>query len=246
VGIRLMVVTDQVIVRAGVLGLTQGTEIEVVSQTKSQEQMVKLVLVCQPDVVLLDLRLAGSDGLCALERVHRENPDIAILIFSESEEFKVMARARSLGAMGCIPMGGPREELLKSIRRVAGGKNAWTPQQIRKVVSRSAATAVNMGDKKSLSAREYEVLKKIVDGLSNEMISEELEITIETVKQHVKHVLKKLHVVSRTQAALFALHSNLFALPKWSGMWPRGSESQCVWNTAFTTADLETLAMCVS
>ncbi len=212
-GIRLMIADDHVAIRAGIVGLIQGTEIELVCQAETCEQTVKVALSCQPDVLLLDLRLQGSDGLDALEQIKRQNPKIAVLIFSAVEEVKEMAHARKLGAAGFAFKGATREDLLKAIRQVAAGKQAWTPRQIRQVVSRAAAAALANHDRNPLSAREVEVLKGILDGLSNEAISEVMEIDVETVKQHVKHILRKLHVEDRTQAALIALRNNMYDEP---------------------------------
>jgi NarL family two-component system response regulator LiaR len=206
----MMIADDHVAIRAGVTSLVQGTEIEIVCQSETSDQTVKYALTCQPDVLLLDLRLAGSDGLSALEQIKRANPKISVLIFSSTDEVKEMAHARKLGAEGFVLKGATRDELLKSIRRVASGKSAWTPRQIRQVVSRAASEALATNDRNPLSAREVEVLGFIMEGFSNEGIAEKMEIDIETVKQHVKHILRKLHVEDRTQAALLALRSNLF------------------------------------
>ena len=206
--IRLMVADDHAAVRAGVANLIRGTDIEMVCQAETCEQTVKFALACQPDVLLLDVRFADSDGLRSLEEIKHENPNISVLIFSASEEVKDMAFARKLGADGYLPKGASREEFLNSIRRVAMGKTVWTTRQIRQVVSRAAAKALANGDRNPLSAREVQVLEKILGGLSNDAISEELEIDVETVKQHVKHILRKLHVEDRTQAALLLLRSS--------------------------------------
>ncbi|MGO9108193.1 MAG: response regulator [Thermoguttaceae bacterium] len=209
-GVRLMIADDHVAIRTGIASLIQGTEIELVCQAETYEETVKFALTCQPDVLLLDLRLGGADGMRALEQIKRENPKISVLIFSAVEEVKEMAHARKLGAEGFVSKGATRDDLLKTIRRVAMGKSAWTPRQIRQVVSRAISKAISVNDRNPLSGREFEVLRLIMDGLSNEAISEKLAIDIETVKQHVKHMLKKLHVEDRTQAALLALRSNLF------------------------------------
>jgi DNA-binding NarL/FixJ family response regulator len=205
-----MIADDHVAVRAGVVRLIQGTEIEMVCQAETCEQTVEFALTCQPDILLLDLRLADSDGLLALEQIKLANPRLPVLIFSASEELKTMALARKMGALGFVVKGATRDELLKSIRRVAAGKSAWTPRQIRKVVCRSAAAALAAHDRNPLSPREMVVLGKVLEGLANEAIAENLQIDIETVKQHVKHILKKLYVEDRTQAALVALRSHLF------------------------------------
>ena len=143
-GIRLMIADDHVAIRAGVTSLIQGTEIEIVCQSETSEQTVKYALTCQPDVLLLDLRLEGSDGLTALEQIKCANPKIAVLIFSSTDEVKEMAHARKLGAEGFILKGTSRDDLLRTIRRVAMGKSAWTPRQIRQVVSRAASEALRL------------------------------------------------------------------------------------------------------
>ena len=174
---------------AGVASLIRGTDIELVCQAETCEQTVKFALACQPDVLLLDVRLAGSDGLRSLEEIKHENPNISVLIFSATEEVKDMAFARKIGQRReYLPKGVSRDELLNTIRRVATGRSAWTTRQIRQVVSRAAAAALAKGDRNPLSAREVQVLEKILLGLSNDAISEELEIDVETVKQHVKHI----------------------------------------------------------
>jgi DNA-binding NarL/FixJ family response regulator len=209
-GIRLMISDDHVAVRAGIVALVQGTEIEVVCQAETCEQTVKFANTCQPDVLLLDVRLEGSDGLAALEQIKHKSPKIPVLMFSATDEVKEMAHCRKLGAKGFLQKSASRDELLNAIRRVAVGKTVWTPRQLRQVVSRAAAEALAKKDRNPLSPREVQVLKKITAGLSNEAISDVLEIDIETVKQHVKHILRKLHVEDRTQAAVLAVRSELY------------------------------------
>jgi DNA-binding NarL/FixJ family response regulator len=208
-GIRLMVADDHVAIRAGVASLIQGTEIEMVCQAETAEETVKFALACKPDVLLLDVRLTDSDGMSALEEIKRKNPKIAVLIFSATDEVKEMALARKLGAEGFVFKGASRDDLLNNIRRVAAGKDAWSTRQIRQVVCRAAAEALASNDRNPLSPREIEVLRKIMLGLSNDAIAEEMKVNIETVKQHVKHILRKLHVEDRTQAALYSLRTQL-------------------------------------
>ena len=203
--IRLMIADDHVAVRTGVTSLVQGTEIEVVCQAESCQQAMQYAMTCEPDVVLLDVLMADGNGLTVLEKIKREKASTSVLMFSASADLKEMALAHHLGADGFVSKGLPRDDFLRNIRRVAAGKKAWTPRQIRQVTSRAAAEAVAHGDLNPLSARERQVLEKITQGLSNELIAEELIIDVETVKQHVKHVLKKLHLEDRTQAALWAL-----------------------------------------
>ena len=142
-GIRVMIADDHAAIRAGVISLVQGTEVEVVCQAETCEQTVKLALASHPNVLLLDVRLGNCDGLTALAQIKRQNPKIAVLMFSVSEEVKDMAHARKQGADGYVPKGTTRDGLLTAIRRAASGKSVWAPRQIRQVVSRAAAEALS-------------------------------------------------------------------------------------------------------
>jgi two-component system nitrate/nitrite response regulator NarL len=202
-----MIADDHIAIRAGVTSLIQGTEIELVCQAETSEQTLKHALACEPDVLLLDLFMPDGDGLRVLESIKRARPNLPVLIFSACDELKPMAVAHQLGADGFVLKGLPADELLRNIRRVASGKQAWTPRQIRQVSSRAAAEALAASDRHPLSNRERQVLEKIKAGCSNDLIAEELNIDVETVKQHVKHILRKLHLEDRTQAALWALRT---------------------------------------
>jgi DNA-binding NarL/FixJ family response regulator len=205
--IRLMIADDQALVRAGMAALVQGADIEVVCQADSCEQTIRYAMTCKPDVLLLDLRLGDKSGLEALEQIRRVQPSIAVLILSASEDAKAMAISHKLGAVGWIVKGASRDDVIRTLERVAAGRTAWNPRQVRQIACRAASIAIAQGDTSPLSPREKQTLAKILDGLSNEAIAEALEINIETVKQHVKRLLKKLFVEDRTQAALWALRN---------------------------------------
>jgi two-component system, NarL family, response regulator LiaR len=208
--VRLMISDDHPAIRKGVVEYLEGTEIEAVCQAETCKQTVEFALACKPDVLLLDLRLPDADGLEALEAIKKQDSKAAVLIFSASEDVKEMARARKLGAVGFVSKATSREDLLYGIRRAATGASCWTPRQIRQVVSRAATEALAANDRNPLSPREMKVLKLITEGSPNDAVAEKLDITIETVKQHVKHILRKLAVEDRTQAALTALWMKLF------------------------------------
>jgi DNA-binding NarL/FixJ family response regulator len=208
--VRLMIADDHLAVRKGVIEFVQGTEIEVVCQAESCAETVKYALTCKPDVLLLDVSMASEDGLAALETIRRDNSQIAVVIYSSSEDVKDMAKAKQLGAVGFVSKVARREELLEYIRRAAAGQAVWTRRQVRQVASRAASEALAANDRNPLSPREMKVLKLISEGSPNDVVAEKLEITIETVKQHVKHILRKLAVEDRTQAALTALWMKRF------------------------------------
>ncbi len=168
-----------------------------------------------PDVVLLDIRLDNEDGLDALQEIKRANPSLPVLIFSASEDLNDMSRAHRLGADGYLVKTLPKDELLRSIRRAVSGKRVWTTSQIRKVKSRGGAKAGIQRKLNPLSDREQQVLEKIIGGApSNEAIAEDLQIDVETVKQYVRSILRKLHVEDRTQAALWGLRNEFGGGPR--------------------------------
>ena len=204
-----MVADDHPIIRAGVNALLHGTDIEVVCEADSCEQTIRFALTCDPDVVLLDIRLADGDGLAALQEIKRERPSTVVLVFTASDDLKDMAQARRLGADGYMLKGLPRDQMLQTIRRASAGRKAWSIPQIRRVTSPAAAKAADECDRFPLSQRETQVLLKIIDGASNETIAEDLGIDIVTVKQHVKRLLKKIRVQDRTQAALWGLRNGI-------------------------------------
>ena len=169
--------------------------------------------LASPNVLLLDVRMGSADGLESMEELRRRECHVPVLIFSASEEVKDMAKARQLGAVGFVTKGVSRETLLDSIRRASTGVVPWTTRQIRQVASRAATEALAANDRNPLSPREMTVLKLITEGAANDAVAEKLEITNETVKQHVKHILRKLAVEDRTQAAITAIWLKLFDNP---------------------------------
>ncbi len=203
--IRLMIADDEAISRAGVIRMVEGSEVEIVCMAGRSDEAVRFALTTQPDVLLLDVHMPVDDGFTALERVKQERPEMCVLMFSSTDDLKEITQARALGAAGYITKDISREGLLLSIRRAAAGKKTWTREQIRRVSSRFAKEAVEKKDFAPLSARQREVLEKLAVGMPNEEIAEDLGVDIETVKQHVKQILRALRVDDRTQAAVWAL-----------------------------------------
>jgi DNA-binding NarL/FixJ family response regulator len=207
-GIRLLVADDHQIARAGVVSMITGTEIEVACQAVNCSQAVRYALTCDPDVVLLDISLPDGNGFSALDQIKKERPEMSVLIFSACENLSELKQARQKGADGYVSKATRREDFLRTIRRAAGGKKAWTKEQVRRM-KQGMGPAPDLRIDSTLTPREQEVLQKAAQGLGNEEIAEELAIDMETVKQHIKHILKKLGLVDRTQAALWALRKGL-------------------------------------
>ncbi len=207
--IRLLVADDQEIVRSGVKALLTGTEIKVVAEAASSQAAVKLALEEELDLVLLDIRMPDGDGLTALGRIKLDKPDLPVLLFSAFDNLASVARAIALGASGFLLKGCSRDEFLNAIRVVAAGENAWSRKR-RRGASRSLKVAALAGTvEASLTDREGEVLRQMANGLTNEQIAVELNIASDTVKEHVQHILRKIGLMDRTQAAVWAVRNGL-------------------------------------
>jgi DNA-binding NarL/FixJ family response regulator len=207
--IKLLIADDHEVVRCGLRSLMAGTEIEIVGEATTGEQAIQLAMAVRPDVVLLDIRMPGGDGLNALGRLKLEAPQIAVLILSTYDNPTYVARAVALGAAGYVLKGADREGLLEAIRKAAAGESAWTRDELRRVTGALATPRLNADVEVPLTQRESEVLRQLALGLTNKEIAQALHISYETVKEHVQHILRKVGVSDRTQAAVWAVRKGL-------------------------------------
>jgi DNA-binding NarL/FixJ family response regulator len=207
--IRLLIADDHEVVRTGLVGLLTDTEIEVVGQAADGERALELTRQLKPDVVLLDIRMADSDGLTALSRIKAEAPNVPVLLLSSYDNPTYVARAVALGAQGYLLKGASREELLTALRAAAAGENIWTREELRRVTGALAAPRAVGDVDVPLTQRESEVLRQLAHGLTNKEIAQSLTISYETVKEHVQHILRKIGVSDRTQAAVWAVRKGL-------------------------------------
>ena len=207
--IKLLIADDHEVVRTGLCSMLAGSEIEVVAQATTGEEVISLVLSHQPDVVLLDIRMPQTDGLNCLGRLKMDHPTLPVLMLSTYDNPTYAARAVALGANGYILKGTSRDRLLESLRTVAAGENAWTREELRRVTGALATPRMNADVEVPLTQRESEVLRYLVQGLTNKEIAGVLQISYETVKEHVQHILRKVGVSDRTQAAVWAVRNGL-------------------------------------
>ena len=207
--IKLLIADDHEVVRTGLKSLVTGTDIKVVAEAATGEAAIKQTLKHNPDVVLLDIRMPDGDGLNALGRIKLEKPDLPVLMLSTYDNPTYVARAVALGAAGYILKGASRDELLKAIKAAAAGENSWTRDELRRVTGALATPRLNADVEVPLTQRESEVLRQLAFGLTNKEIAQALHISYETVKEHVQHILRKIGVSDRTQAAVWAVRKNL-------------------------------------
>jgi DNA-binding NarL/FixJ family response regulator len=207
--IKLLIADDHEVIRCGLKALLAGTEIKIVAEVTTAQAAVKYALEHDVDVVLLDVRLPDGDGLTALGRIKLDKPDLPILILSNYDNPTYVARAVALGASGYLLKDCTRDELLGAIKASAAGENVFNRDQLRRVTGSLATPRLTANVEVSLTQREGEVLRQLAKGLTNKQIADALHISYETVKEHVQHILGKIGVTDRTQAAVWAVRKEL-------------------------------------
>ena len=208
--IKLVVCDDHEVVRSGIGTLLEGSEIEIVGLAGTVDETVTLTETKAPDVVLLDVRLGTEDGLSALEMIRAKSPEVSVVMMSTYDNPTYVARAIALGATDYILKDSSRIDVLESIQRAASKEDPSETSILRRV----QATMEKRKDRSDsqdvpLTNRELQVLRHIALGLSNREIGTSLNISVETVKEHVQNILRKLDSTDRTAAAVWAVKSGL-------------------------------------
>ncbi len=208
--IRLLLADDHDLLRLGFQALLAShDDLEIVAEAANGEQAYEAVAACNPDLVVLDVRMAQGDGLNCLGRLKLEYPDLPVLMISSYDNPTYVARAVALGASGYLLKSSTGEELVEAIRAVAAGESVWKREALRRMTGALATPRLNVDVEVPLTQRESEVLQQMALGLTNKEIAQVLGISYETVKEHVQHVLRKVGVADRTQAAVWAVRSGL-------------------------------------
>ena len=206
---RLLVVDDHEIIRLGLRLMLQGLDLQIVGEATNATEALEAVQNLQPNVVLMDIRMEGGDGLNTLGRMKLDNPDLPIVLYSAYDNPTYIARAVALGASGYVLKSAPRERLHEALLTAASGESAWTREELRRVTGALATPRLSQDIEVPLTQRESEVLRQMALGLTNKEIAKMLGISYETVKEHVQHILRKIGVSDRTQAAVWAVRKNL-------------------------------------
>jgi DNA-binding NarL/FixJ family response regulator len=207
--IKVIVADDHEVVRAGLKSLIDGTDIRIVAEATSGGAAHKLVMKHKPDLVLLDVRMPDGDGLNCLARIKLDQPETPVVMFSSFDNPTYIARAVALGASGYLSKSASRAEIIGAIQTAASGDSIWSRDELRRVTGALAAPRNGSDGEVPLTKRESEVLKQLALGLTNKEIAQSLGISYETVKEHVQHILRKIGVSDRTQAAVWAVRKNL-------------------------------------
>jgi DNA-binding NarL/FixJ family response regulator len=211
-GVAVMLVDDHAIWRGGVRSMLDDTEFQVVGEAGSGREALVVARQVHPSLTLLDIRMAGGDGLDALVALKREHPRMAVVMLTTYDNPTYMARAVAGGAAGYLLKGVEREDLLSALRAVAGGETLLAPQDLVRSLRGISASAAGSSDLiEPLTDREQEVLRLLSTGIPNREIASVLFIAESTVKTHVEHIIGKLGVSDRVQAAVWAARHGLVA-----------------------------------
>lgn len=206
---RLLIADDHAVVRAGLRSMVAGSDIEIVAEASNGNEAFELASSHSPDVAMLDVRMPATDGIACLGRLRAELPDLPVLMFSAYDNPTYIARAVALGAAGYLVKTATKDVILSAIRRAANQESIWTREELRRVTGALSTPRVAVDLEVPLTKRESEVLKQLALGLSNKEIALALSISYETVKEHVQHILRKVGVSDRTQAAVWAVRKGL-------------------------------------
>ena len=207
--IRLLVCDDHEVIRTGLVSLLAGSDIEIVAQAASGKEAVAQAQKHLPDVVLLDIRMPDCDGLATLEKLKAAVPDSRVVMLSTYDNPTYIARAVALGANDYVLKGSTREAIITTIKAAANGESPSRSGELRRVAGAMKIRQVLDDDEVPLTQRETQVLRHVALGLSNKEIGRSLEISVETVKEHVQNILRKIAVSDRTQAAVWAVRRGL-------------------------------------
>jgi DNA-binding NarL/FixJ family response regulator len=206
--INVLIVDDHQVVRTGLHTLFEGSDIKVVAEATNGKEAIKKAKQCKPDVVLLDIRMDESTGFSALDKLHKEMPNTRVVILSTYDNPTYVARAVALGASDYVLKGSSRRDLISAIQAAAAGKSPTSGGQLKEIAAKMD-TGHQAGEDVPLTNRETQVLRHIALGLSNKEIAKSLTISVETVKEHVQNILRKLDCTDRTQAAVWAVRQDL-------------------------------------
>ncbi len=209
--IRILIVDDHVVVRQGLrifLGL--DPDLEIVAEAADGAEAVELARRHRPDVVLMDLLMPVMSGVEATATIRRELPDTEVLALTSVIEDTAAVEALRAGAIGYLLKNTDAPQLRRAVKAAASGQVQLSPQVAAQLVTEMRA----LHTAEQLTEREWSVLRLLARGQSNKEIAQALQISETTVKTHVKNVLGKLGVPSRTQAALYAVRVGLVPLPE--------------------------------
>ncbi|MDD4881599.1 MAG: response regulator [Gallionellaceae bacterium] len=207
---RLVLVDDHTLFRKGLAELLERDGlVSVVAMTGNPAEVQDLLHAHRPDVLILDLNMPGTDGINLMQELKAEGFVLPILILTVSEAEEDLARALRSGANGYLLKSMEPDEVVDAVQRAVKGETVVAPAMTAKLVSLLDAKNATESVLDSLTQREREILSHLARGESNKAIARQLEISYDTVKLHVRHILAKLNLSSRVEAAVFVVEHRL-------------------------------------
>ena len=205
--IRVMVVDDHDIVRHGLINmLATFDDFELAGEAAHGEAALYLCQSQDVDVILMDLVMPVMDGITAIERIHADYPDIQIIALTTFKEDKLVQGALQAGAISYLLKNVSIDDLSAAIRQAYEGKSVLAPEAAQVLISAATQPPAPGYD---LTEREREVLRLLIEGLSNQEIGDQLVISHSTVKNHVSNILSKLNAANRAEAVALALKNQI-------------------------------------
>ena len=211
--IRVLVVDDHTIIRKGIRAVLELVpDIDLAGEAENGSQAVELEKELSPDVILMDLMMPEMDGIAAIKEIKKQRPSARILVLTNFAGEEMIFPAIKSGAVGYHLKDSSPEALIEAIRQVDQGVASLHPSIAKKVLDELHNAGKQRLSDEPLTQREVEVLRRLAQGHENREIAEQLVISEATVRTHVSNILGKLHLASRTQAALYALREGLASL----------------------------------
>jgi DNA-binding NarL/FixJ family response regulator len=207
--IRVVIADDHPVVGEGLVRLLQAPEFEVVGRALSGAEALEACQMQQPDVLVLDIRMPDKSGLAVLEELKQSGSSVKVVVLSGLENTTYIARSLALGAVDFVPKSASGDVIVDSILRAGRGEGPRSDSPILNVRASMSRKRDATDDDIPLTNRELQVLRHIALGLSNREIGQSLNISIETVKEHVQNILRKLDTPDRTAAAVWAVKRGL-------------------------------------
>jgi DNA-binding NarL/FixJ family response regulator len=216
--IRIVVADDHPIFRDGLCKLLALEEdFEVIAQAQDGREVLEILQQCEPDILLLDLKMPGLDGLGTLQRLQQSRNKTRVIVLTASDDKNEFVQAMKLGTSGIVLKQTATELLIKSIRKVHAGE-IWLDSHTTAAVMRQFAAPGEIGggsgtgkarERSPLSHREREIVQLVAQGYKNKEMAEKMFISEQTVKNHLHNIFDKLGVSDRLELALYAIHKGL-------------------------------------